>query len=447
MTSGRAREEEKEVDRLTPQWWRKGVGPRGAESAAPRRRPLTCRAALINVRATHFLMPKRKSESRISARKALLLAAAALTVFLAGEAWNLARSDAGRILLAGRLGLGDPAQVTRIVGREIHRGLDALGIPRDSIRESVSQGGPAPVRWRVGLRPDASLLQTNYAITRCVEEHGAAVLSGRESFGRQGESLVTLLVGLPRRPTHEVVLVRPLPVRGEKPDEPARLALVLYGFDEDPDRAPAAFALRLPFAVAIVPGGPASGRLFREARDRDREVVLHLPLEPLNYPQSNPGPGTVLVTMSEARITGLLRRHLAQSGSVVAVANDAGSLATQDMSVMTALYRELARRHLPFLHMQPAAGSVCRTLAGDLGVTYQEPDAVMDAEARAAKPAALDRRWKQLLKQARDRGRLMVMVRATPQVMAWLPGALAAKRLEGVGLVPLTAVLRRPVAL
>jgi len=392
-------------------------------------------------------MPKRKPKSPISARTAIVLAASALVLFAAGEAWKLSRSDSGRILLAGRFGLGDPAQVTRIVGREIRRGLTAVGVPRDSIHESVAPFGPAPVHWRVGLKSDGSATQANYAITHCVEEQGAEVLSGRESVGRQGEMVVTLVVGLPHHPTHEVTLVHPRRTPEVAEAEPARLALVLYGFGEDPDHAEAMFALGVPFAAAIVPGASGSARLFRAARDHDRELVLHLPLEPLNYPQVNPGPGTVLVTMNEARITGLLRRHLAQAGPVVAVANHAGSLATQDMAVMTAIYHELARRHLPFLHMQPAAGAVCKALSGDLGVVYQEPDAVLDAETRAAKPRALDAHWKQLIQLAKKRGRLVVMIRATPQVLKWLPTATTTKRLDGVSLVPISAVLRKPVEL
>ena len=392
-------------------------------------------------------MPKRKSSFPIPSRTTLLLVAGALALFAVGEAWHLSRSDSGRILLGARFGLGDPAQVTRIVGREIRRGLTAVGVPADSIRESVSGGGPARVRWRVGLKPEASAMQANYAVTHCVEEKGAVVLSGRESTGRSGETIVTLVVGLPRRPTHEIILVRARRDPEQQEHETAKLALVLYGFGDDPDHAAAFFALPVPFAVALVPGAEGSGRMFREARARSREQLLHLPLEPLNYPQVNPGPGTVLVTMNAARITGLLRRHLAQAGPVVAVANLAGSLATQDMAVMTAIYRELARRHLPFVHVQPAAGAVCKSLAADLGVIYQEPDVVIDAEARAGKPRTLDLRWKRVLEQARSHGHLLVMVRATPGVLAWLPGATSAKRLDGVDLVPVSAVLRKPVAL
>lgn len=392
-------------------------------------------------------MPKRKSKSAwFSLRAVILLAVAALVLFLGGEAWKLSRSDSGRILLVARFGIGDPARVTQIVGREIRAGLAAAGVSADSVHESLAGSGRAAVRWRVGLKPEGSLIQANYAISRRVEEQGGAVLSGRERSGDHGETLVTLLVGLPNRATHSVTLVRAPRAEGEAPHEPAKLALLLYGFGDDAAEA-RAFQLPVPFAAAIAPGMKHSVELFREAHRHDREVVMHLPLEPINYPQVNPGAGTVLVTMSDARITGQLRRHFDQSGPVVAVANLMGSLATQDMSVMTSVYGELKRRNLPFLHVQPAAGSVCRRLAADLGVVYDEPDEVLDREPRAASSRALDLAWNAALKEARARGRLLVMVRVTPHLLEWLPRATTAKRLDGVSLVPLTAVLRKPATL
>ena len=386
-------------------------------------------------------MPKRKKSTSSRLRAALFLLAAAALVFAAAETWKLWRSDSGRVLLAARFGIGDPARVTQIVGREIRRGLAAAGVPADSIAESAGDPG---VRWRVGLPSEASLLQTNYAVTRRVEEAGAEVLSGVERAGPHGEPVVRLRIGLPGRPLHDVTLVRIPRSAADRATEPARLALVIYGFGADPAEAEQVFALPVPFAVAVVPGAPTSGRLFRAAHARAREVVMHLPLEPVNYPQVNPGPGTVLVTMNEPRITGLLRRHFDQAGPVVAVANHMGSLATQDMAVMTAVYRELSRRHVPFFEVNRAAGSVCKSLASRLGAAYDEPDVMLDAGTRAA---ALDRDWNAALKEARARGHLIVMIRATPELNAWLPHATSAKRLAGVNLVPLTSVMRRPMAL
>jgi polysaccharide deacetylase 2 family uncharacterized protein YibQ len=183
------------------------------------------------------------------------------------------------------------------------------------------------------------------------------------------------------------------------------------------------------------------------ARERQREVVLHLPLEPLNYPRINPGPGTLLVSMSPRRISSTVRRHLERAGAVTAVANHMGSLATQDMTVMTALYRELKRRHVAFLHITPAPGAVCKTLAADMGINYSEPDALLDQETRQNDTKALDARWSALLREARAERHMVVMVRATPLTWRWLPQALSGKRLQGVDIVPLASLLEKPGAI
>lgn len=390
-------------------------------------------------------MPKRKKKSGLPrSRVVLLLVAGAALLFLAGEVWKLARSDAGRVLMAARLGLGDPAQVTEIVGREIRRGLIAAGVAPDSIREGPAAAGAAPV-WRVGLKPDASLIQTNYAVSRFMSKAGAEVLEGVERPGPYGETVVMLRIGLPHRTLHEVRLVRAHPPRAGEARPSARLALVLYGFTEASAKAEAWLALPVPFAAAILPATPQSARLFRAAAAHQREVVLHLPLEPLQYPHVDPGPGTVLVTMNSSHITSLLRRHLDESGPVVAVANHMGSLATQDMTVMTAVFRELKRRALPFVHVHPAAGAVCKSLASSVGVVYVEPDVVLDTEPRAASTHALDAAWNAALAQARTRGHLLVFMRATPLAAAWLTGATSTKRLAGVNLVPLSSLIARPL--
>src|SRR5262245_18152031 len=122
-------------------------------------------------------MPKRPSKPAAGAPRAVIaLVAMTLLFFLGGEALILGRTDSGRILVARDRHLGDRAEVTRLVGRQIRHGLEIAGVRRDSVREEVLDHGPAAVRWRVGLKPGASLLQTNYAVTRTLEEQGAAVL-------------------------------------------------------------------------------------------------------------------------------------------------------------------------------------------------------------------------------------------------------------------------------
>ena len=386
-------------------------------------------------------MPRKKTPSRVSPRALAWLAASALALFAIGEAYSFSRSDSGQLILARHLGLGDPAQVTRILGRRVRMALDRAGVPPDSVTERARG---ERVAWRIGLTSDASILQVNYAVTRALEVAGASVLSGQETWAAGRPPTLLLRVGLPMRATHELQFVR-LPREGPSLPEPgARLAIVLYGFGEDPAAADSSFTLPVPFGVALAPGRRTSRDLFRAAHARGREVVLHLPLEPINYPRVNPGPGTLLVTMSPARITEELRRDLDQARPVAAVANHMGSLATQDMTFMRAVYHELRRGDVPFVHVMPAAGAVCRSLATELGVGYTEPDAVLDDEPRSSDAGRLDRRWKEILKRARERRGSMVWIRATPLVRRWLPLATSTKRLEGVSLVPLSALIRKP---
>ena len=392
-------------------------------------------------------MPKRKARLPQHAPRVLgLLAASALGVFLIGETVRVVRSDAGRLAIARTVGIGAREDVVRIVGKQLRLGLTSVRVPADSIRETMVEKGPAPVRWRVGLRSDASLIQANYAVTRALEEHGAIVLEGSERPGEGGSQVLHLVVGLPHRATHELLIVRSHADPGTAAD-PARIALVLYGFGESAAFADSFFTLQLPFAVAVVPGPKESDKVLRLARERQREMVLHLPLEPINYPHVNPGPGTLLVTMSPRHISDEVRRDLDKAGAVSAVANHMGSLATQDMTMMTALFRELRRRRVAFLHMTPAPGAVCKSLAADMGVDYSEPDALLDREPRDANATALDARWTAILHEARSRGHMVILLRATPLTWRWLPQALATKRLQGVDIVTLASLLEKPGAI
>lgn len=388
-------------------------------------------------------MPKRKRPSTpFTPRTVLWLGLAAVVLFGLGQLVVFARSERGAVFVAKTFGVGGEARVAEIFGRAIRGGLDAMHVEPDSIAESRAADATPARRWRVGLGPGASLIQTNYAISHRIEAAGGRVLSGYERTERDGTRRLTMIVGLDRRPTHELVISTPRVSESNADQEPARMAIVVYGFGEDPDNAAALIDLPVRFAAAIVPSARWSSALYEAAHDHKREVVLMLPLEPINYPNVNPGPGTILVTMNEKRVESVMKRHLIQAGQVTAVANHMGSLATQDMTVMTSVFGDLKRRHLPFIHVNGAPGAVCRDLAANLGLVYDEPDAMYDPRAYKDRRARA-RGWKEVLDHARARGRFMVWMPASKALLDWLPDAASEKELQGVNLVPLSAVIQK----
>ncbi len=389
-------------------------------------------------------MPRRKRSSPFSKPRAvLLLGLGAVLLFAIGQLILFVRSDRGAVFFAKTVGLGGEKRVAAIFGREIRDGLRAMNVSPDSISATRVDGGKPERRWHAGLAPGASLLQINYAIARRLDSVGGEVLSGRERTESDGTRRLTMIIGLGRRPTHELIVTTPR-VNAQNADrEPARMAIVIYGFGEDPDHAAPLFDMPVPFAAAIVPGARWSSAMFRTAHDKRREVVLMLPLEPINYPNVNPGPGTILVTMNESRVASMMKRHFAQSGPVTAVANHMGSLATQDMTVMTSVFKELKRRDMPFIHVKAAPGAVCQDLAADMGLVYDEPNAMFDPARFKNDRREREREWNVILDQARRRGRYMVWMPASESLLAWLPGATSTRELKGVNLVPLSAVIQR----
>src|SRR5262249_54996796 len=181
--------------------------------------------------------------------------------------------------------------------------------------------------------------------------------------------------------------------------------LVLFASAEDEPLLVAACGRREELAVGVAATGGGKPATLRVARARHHEVVLFMPMEPENYPRVNPGPATLLVNMSPGKIEQAPRHEIELAAPVVAVANLMGSFATQDEPFMTAVYRELRRQGLPFLHVGAVPRAVCRPLAARVGVAYDEPDVTIDGDARRGDARALDRAWDAALDHARWRGR------------------------------------------
>lgn len=388
-------------------------------------------------------MPRRRATK--GNRVPLILGAfatGALLLFLAGELLAWMRSDSGRLAVWRHLHMGDRAHAVRIVGGLIERGLDRAGVARGAI-ESRAEGGSGPsLHWRVMLPPDGAPLQVNQLVTRAVESGGAAVLSGRERTDKDGSLVVTLVIGVPGRPTHALDIVRPY--QAEEPERQARMAVLLFASSEDEPLLVSACARSEIFGVGVLATGGAKPSTLRAAREHHREVVLFMPMEPENYPRVNPGPATLLVSMPAGKIEQALRREIELARPVVAVANLMGSFATQDEPFMTAVYRELRREDLPFLHVGAVPRAVCRPLAARVGAAYEEPDGMIDAEARRGDAKSLDRAWAECLERAKEREQALVLVRVTPTSAPWLERAFSAKSMNGVGLVPLSSLLRKP---
>lgn len=108
----------------------------------------------------------------------------------------------------------------------------------------------------------------------------------------------------------------------------------------------------------------------REARreTRRREILLHLPMEPQGYPDTDPGPQAVMVGMGRADIEARLDKALAALDRATGVNNHMGSAATSDQATMDNLMAALQDRDLLFLDSLTTANSVAYATAQSHGL-------------------------------------------------------------------------------
>jgi polysaccharide deacetylase 2 family uncharacterized protein YibQ len=129
---------------------------------------------------------------------------------------------------------------------------------------------------------------------------------------------------------------------------------------------------------SILPYAPHRKRILRFAEREGAETMLHLPMEPDEYPKANPGPGALLSTMSPDELIVQLKKHLAAVPSVKGVNNHMGSKMTALSTQMYQIFSILKKRNLYFIDSRTSTESLCRPSARLLMLPFAQRDVFLD---------------------------------------------------------------------
>ena len=385
----------------------------------------------------------RRGRGGTSPRVLIFLSLSAVLLFAAGEVLLYSRSDEGQVWCA-RAGLPvDRSQLSRTLSKTIRATLGEFGVPAGAQVIEVREHAEPRVLWTVYLPGRASTLQINAILTERLRARGAAVIDAWEDTLAAPGSEAHLAIGAGRTVTHEVVLARR---DSQGPGlGPARLMLVVDGFafDASDSLAREFLKLDLSFTGAVLP----AYRQTREWADRlartGREVLVQVPMEPMNYPQRDPGPGAILVDMPGGQIQRLVKKQLSAVPHADGATSYMGAMALQDAQAMAAVMAELKRADVFFLDARTASGSVAAERAAAAGVVCLRVDQRLEAPG---KREAQLRAYRALLTDAVDlarrRGYAIVLVH--PDVPALELLRREAPRLErsGVHFTRLSALLQ-----
>ena len=194
-----------------------------------------------------------------------------------------------------------------------------------------------------------------------------------------------------------------------------------------------------PLTFAILPSLPYSEKIAKEARRKNREVLLHLPLEPQDYPAKNPGKGVLLGSMSEEELRKVFTRDLESVPGATGVNSHMGSRLTGETRPMMTLLSEMKRRNLYFVDSLTTRGTVATPLAREMGVKVGTRDVFLD---NYRDKAYIEGQLNSLVKVARKKGQAIGVGHSYPITASVLKDRLPQWEKEGIRVVAASRIVR-----
>ncbi|MCU0585720.1 MAG: divergent polysaccharide deacetylase family protein [Desulfobacterales bacterium] len=220
--------------------------------------------------------------------------------------------------------------------------------------------------------------------------------------------------------------------------KPPRLAIIIDDIGHDRAAAEKLIALDAPLTLALLPHSPHLHAIAESARRKGLELMLHLPMEPVGYPEVDPGPGTLLARMAPDELLQVLERNLDAVPHIRGVNNHMGSKLTAQAEQMYQIFSVLKRRGLYFIDSRTTEESVCKPSARLFQLPFAQRDVFLDHHPE---PAFIRQQLRELIQIAQRRGEAVGIAHPYPATYQVLKEELRPLR-EKVELVPASQLTR-----
>ena len=194
--------------------------------------------------------------------------------------------------------------------------------------------------------------------------------------------------------------------------------------------------------LAFSPDGASLDRWARAARREGHELALQLPLEPLGWPEVNPGRFTL--TRGAADNIDTLHEAMARSFSYAAIVPYLGTAFLGDEKALAPVLREIAERGLGWIdngrHGASRSAAVATALEGEgVALPSARVAIVLDDERDAD---AIDAQLDALAKAARADGRAVALASAFDVSVERIALFVRTAHKRGIRVVPVSNLMR-----
>ena len=175
------------------------------------------------------------------------------------------------------------------------------------------------------------------------------------------------------------LIVNDLASSEEETNFSPKVAFIIDDLGYETEVAKKIMELEFPVALSILPFLQYSEFIAEEGRKNNKEIMLHLPMEP-NNSGANPGPGAIKSYMSEEEIRQAVRKCILDFPYAIGVNNHMGSKITEDREIMEIVLEEIKGYNLFFIDSITTKDSIAYEVAQEMEIKSAVRSVFLDNE-------------------------------------------------------------------
>lgn len=229
------------------------------------------------------------------------------------------------------------------------------------------------------------------------------------------------------------------PPRKKPAGGPGTVAIIIDDMGSGMKELRELVGIRVPLTFSVIPGLAKSRDVADEAHRRGYEVMLHIPMEPVGYPQQRLEANGLLMSQDDGEVERRMRGYLNGVPHVVGANNHMGSRYTEDAGKMRTVLGVLREKGMFFIDSRTSQRSVGYSLAGEMGVAAGTRNVFLD---NVQSVAAIRKQLQELETLARKRGSAIGICHPHPTTIQALTTILPEMERGGIRFVYASELVR-----
>lgn len=248
---------------------------------------------------------------------------------------------------------------------------------------------------------------------------------------------VASIPAMPQEPAAPPVVEAPAPEVVKPPSMP-RLAIIIDDMGPDIRKLRELLEVGGPVTVAVMPHMRDSAEISALAASRGLDVIVHMPMEPREMMEHNPGGSALMVAMSPEEIRAKVEDNLRTVPGAIGINNHMGSKFTEDEPRMREVLKVVRKKDMLFVDSRTTSKSVAGRVARELGVPSADRNVFLD---NTRDVEYIKGQLREAARAARRGGSAIAIGHPYPETIRALREAVPALEADGVEVVGISVIV------